>query len=164
MSSSPGRQALTDWQKLCAPYDARNKTIHINHAYAIRRADIYSDLRETRSKRNHKNEVTKNEVTKYSTTKKDMQLDNKQQCMDSLRPFFVARKFSSHTGEVHQSECTSDFEGERRCQASGYDSSHSGIQTFSPRLEKVLTAAVWLQLLTFPPGWEKTWVSQVLGG
>ena len=78
---------------------ARNKTIHINHAYAIRRADIYSDLRETRSKRNHKNEVTKNEVTKYSTTKKDMQLDNKQQCMDSLRSFFCRQKNSqSHGG------------------------------------------------------------------
>ena len=64
--------------------------------------------------------------------------------------FCRQNKFSSHTGKVHQSECTSDSEGEERCQASGYDSSHNGIRTFS-KTDKVFDRRCMVAAPYIPP-------------
>ena len=109
-------------------------------------------VKET-TKRGHK----RNEVTKYSTTKKDMHSITSNSAWIHCGPFLSPEKFSSHTGEVHQSECTSDFEGERRCQASGYDSSQIGIQIFSPRLEKVFDRRSMVAAPYIPPLTKLSW-------
>ena len=79
---------------------ARNKTIHINHAYAIRRADIYSDLRETQ-KGKHVNGITKYRSQKLQHENGNANSTMHNKCVNSPQSLFVARKFSSHTGEVH---------------------------------------------------------------
>ena len=128
---------------------ARNKGTYTNHAYAIRRADIYSDLRKTQKGKHV------NGIIKYRSQKLQHENGNANSTMHTnawihCSPFLSPETSQVTRGKFIDRSLHPTLKEKEVASLLDMVPVRKGFQTFLQDWKRFLTAAVWLQLLTFP--------------